>query len=308
MEIRRKVLYMIRGCGIQWTMDRILYFRMTGKKEYTKNYRVQVFRKNVWNKDIFYLQVCGYPPGGSVLQIKDELQKAVDRMLSYEKRGESDMPAYLMYEENFEEWLEGMQYEKEWRRLWRLPMYEDYPAVDNVRRMLESIPKGHFPQEAWILGCGIQMQEWLPQLAGKLRSLTFYVEFVTGGLEKLREQLTEEWGLVSAVQLVTPGELRKQRLQSTQPVLVMDYSGSQVISVTGLKRGSIWLDMGSVETKRHAMEDRNIGVMYISLKNLWKREMLQTLDTISNFEYNTGVKIDSLGGGCQFGGAVDGIL
>ena len=32
------------------------------------------------------------------------------------------------------------------------------------------------------------------------------------------------------------------------------------------------------------------------MKKLWKEEMLQTLDTIGNIEYNTEVKLDGLGG------------
>lgn len=255
-----------------------------------------MFRKEVYGADIFYLQVCGYPSMDSVLQVKDEMQKAVDRLLSYTKKQESFAHTCLVYEDSFVKWLESVRYEKEWRRLWRLPMYADYHTGDNLQRMLDTISKEDFPREAWILGYGPDMKEWLPRIAEKVRSLTIYVEFMTKGLENLLEELEEDFGLVAQVQLVPPGELRKQRLRSMQPVLIVDYSGSEVISVVGVSKGSVWLDMDSIEAKRHSMEDRRTGISYISLKNLWKREMSQTLDTVGNFEYNTEVKIDRLGG------------
>lgn len=277
-------------------MDRILYFRMTGKKEYTGKYRIQVFRKTVLGKDILYLQVCGYPSVDSVLQVKDEMQKAVDRMLSYTRRQESFPVTYLVYEESFTKWLESVHYEREWRRLWHTPMYTDFYASENVHRMLDTVWEKGVPQEAWVIGYGLQMQEWLPRIAGKVRSLKFYVEFMTKGFEALLEELEENFGLVAQVQLVLPGELHRQRLRCAQPVLVLDFSGKEIISTIGVCRGSMWLDMDSVEAKRHAIEDRRLGITYISLKNLWKREMSQTLDTVGNFEYNTEVKIDRLGG------------
>ncbi len=277
-------------------MDRILYFRMTGKREYTRRYRIQVFRKDVQGVEVFYLQVCGYPSMDSVLLVKDEMQKALDRMFSQSRKPESFPTTYLVYEESFVKWLESVCYEKEWRRLWRTPMYADFHAKENVCRMLDAIPGERFPQEAWVLGYGSNMQEWLPRIAEKVRSLKFYVEFMTKGFESLLEELEENFGLVAQVQLVMPGELRKQRLRSTQPILVIDFSGNEVISVVGMSKGSVWLDMDSIEAKRHGIEDRRTGITYVSLKNLWKREMSQTLDTVGNFEYNTEVKIDRLGG------------
>lgn len=292
---------MKRGSDIQWTMDRILYFRTVGKKEYTDHYRVQVFRKEVCDRDIFYLQVSGRPSVDCVLQVKDEMQKALNRLLTLGRQQEEYPPTYLVYEDSFEKWLESVRYEKEWRRLWSTPMYTEYHDKENLRQMLEAVfgkngQSVDWPKEALVLGYGPDMQEWLPWIAGHLRSLTFFVEFVTKGFEELLADTEEEFGLVPQVKLTAPGELRKQRLRSAEPILVIDYSGNVAISVTGISRGSIWLDMDSVETKRHSMEDRRTGITYVSLKNLWKREMSQTLDTIGNFEYNTEVKIDRLGG------------
>lgn len=292
---------MKRDCDIQWTMDRILYFRITGKKEYSNQYRVQVFRKSVFGREVYYLQICGYPSAGSVLQVKDEMQKALDRMLTLNRQQKTHVLTYLVYEDSFQKWLEGVCYEREWRRLWRTPMYEEYHDKENLRQMLEMVTSHNmagnsFPKEAWVFGYGPDMQEWLPWIAGRLRTLTFYMEFVTKGFEGMLADAEEEFGLVPQIRLTAPGELRKRRLRSTAPVLIIDYSGNEAISVAGISRGSIWLDMDSVESKRHGIEDRRTGITYISLKNIWKREMIQTLDTIGKFEYNTGVKLDRLGG------------
>lgn len=286
----------MRCSDIQWTMERILYFRIVGKREYTTKYRVQVFRKEVLGQDIIYLQVCGYPSIDSVYLLKEEMQKAVARILAHGRKEEEIPQSSLVYEESFVRWLEAVQYERIWRKMWHAPMYADFRTKENLSRMLDTIPKESFPQKAWILGYGQEMQEWLPWIAGRLRSLTIYVEFVTKGLEALLEAVEEDFGLVTELQLVVPGELRRQRLRSEEPVLIIDYSGSEVLSVVAVSRGSVWLDMDSIEAKRHSMEDRRTGIVYISLKNLWKREMSQTLDTVGNFEYNTEVKIDRLGG------------
>ncbi len=292
---------MKRDSDIQWTMDRILYFRAVGKREYANRYRVQVFRKEVYGRDVFYLQVSGHPSVEDVLLVKDEMQKALHRLLSLGRCREEYPPTYLVYEDGFEKWLESVHYEKEWRRLWSTPMYAEYHNKVNLRQMLD-VTFGKtgrsvaWPKVAFVLGYGPDMQEWLSWIARHLRSLTFFVEFVTKGFEELLADIEEEFGLVAQVKLTAPGELRKQRLRSAEPVLVIDYSGNTVISVAGICRGSIWLDMDSIEAKRHSIEDRRTGITYLSLKNIWRREMSQPLDTIGNFEYNTGVKLDRLGG------------
>lgn len=276
-------------------MDRILYFKMRGKKEYGAPHRLQVFRRMVGGKDIFYLQVCGYPATEQLELLQGEMQKAVDRISNHGKRIEEEIRTSLVYEYDFEKWLETLDCGSRWRRMWHLPMYDAYYEKDNVLQMLGNISKEDFPTEVWVIGYGSAMQEWISQIAGRIRTLIFYVEFLTRSLERLTEELEEEYGLVSQVHLVSPGKLRKIRFRSTAPVLIADYSGTEAVSALGLCKGSIWLDMDSAESKRHNMEDRRTGVRYISLKKIWKQEMLQTLDTIGNFEYNTEVKLDRLG-------------
>lgn len=276
-------------------MDRILYFRMCAKKEYGASYRLQVFRKEVFGKDVFYLQVCGKPAEDQVELLQGEMQKAVDRISSYGKRIEEEIRTSLVYDYSFEKWLDMLDCKQEWRRMWHLPLYDAYYEKGNVLQMLKTVPKAEMPKEVWVVGYGSAMQEWISQIAGQIKILRFYVEFMTRSLERMTEELEEEFGLVPQVHLVPPGGLRKIRFRSSAPVLVADYSGREPVSALALNKGSIWLDMDSAEGKRHSMEDRRTGVKYISLKKIWKQEMLQPLDTISNFEYNTEVKLDRLG-------------
>lgn len=276
-------------------MDRILYFRIAGKKAYTSDYRIQVLRNQAYGKDLLYLQICGYPHKSQVLQVQGELQKAVERILTYDRRNEEEVQTWLVYDYSFEKWLEYAEYTNLWRRLWHLPMYDAFYERKNAEYMIGKVKREAFPEEVWILGYGAEIKELVLQIAGKIRNLTFWVEFVTRSLERLTEELEEELGLVCQIRLVAPGAMKKERFFSDKPVLVLDYSGKEKLSVTGLGKGSFWLDMNSAESKRHGMEDRKTGINYISMKKLWQEDMLQTLDTISNIEYNTGVKLDGLG-------------
>ena len=87
-------------------MDRILYFRTAGKREFTSNYRVQVFRNKVYGKDIIYLQVCGYPYQEQVEFVQGEMQKALERILACGRKDEEPARIGLVYDFSFEKWLE----------------------------------------------------------------------------------------------------------------------------------------------------------------------------------------------------------
>lgn len=227
--------------------------------------------------------------------VQGEMQKAVERILAYGKKEEEPLPTYMVYEYGFEKWLESVEYASLWRRLWHLPVYDAFHEKENAEYMLDKVPADRFPKELWILGYGPDMKDVILGLSAKIRTLTIWVEFVTRSLEALTQDLEEELGLVSQIKLIPPEGMKRERFSYHHPVLVLDYSGKENISALGLDNGSIWLDMDSVESKRHGMEDRKIGIQYISMKKIWKEEMLQTLDTISNIEYNTGVKLDGLG-------------
>lgn len=272
-------------------MDRILYFRMVKGRNDIPSYRVNIFRGKQNGFVIYYLQLTGGATEAELENICGEMKKGLQRLLLRYQKEEAELSSYLVYEESFEKWLKGMGKEQEWQQLWDRPLYSNFHQTANLKELLQYIPRKLWPKKALILGSGMGMQEWLPYIAGHVQDMELYLEFVTKGVEALQEELCEEYGMVMQVKLVVPGEFYKERLRSAEPVLVIDFSGPRPISVLGLAKGSIWVDMDSAEAKRHLIEDRRTELTYISLKTIWKREMMETLDTISNFAYNTEVKI-----------------
>ena len=254
-------------------------------------YCIQILRAKAGNFVIYYLQLVGSADSADLAEIQGDMSKALSQFQSRYRKEEEQIHSYLVYEEGFEKWLKDREQEQTWQQLWGLPVYSDYHRNDNLKWLLQSISTKDWPKKALIFGSGMGMKEWLPLIAGKVQTMELYLEFVTKGLEELREELCEEYGMVTDLKLVAPGEFHKERIRSREPVLVVDFSGSRPISVLGLARGSIWIDMDAVEAKRHLIEDRPTGMIYLSVKNLWRREMLETLDTISKFAYNTEVKI-----------------
>ena len=149
-------------------MDRILYFRITGKKEKSGNYRVQIFRNRSHGKDIIYLQLCGYPGKEQVPLVQGEMQKALERILTYGKKEEKPLPTYMVYEYGFEKWLENVEYATLWRRLWHLPVYDAFHEKENAEYMLAQVPADCFPSEMWILGYGPDMKDIISELSAKI--------------------------------------------------------------------------------------------------------------------------------------------
>ncbi len=268
-------------------MERILFFRKAKGRNDIPTYRVQILRTKTEGFIIYYIQLAGQVQETDFWQVQGEMYKVFCRLQDRYYREEKNIPTYLAWEEDFGGWLRNAGQEQDWAKLWKIPVYSDYYKPDNVKWLLDTIPRREWPRKAIVLGSGMGMKEWLPYVVPYVQSVELYVEFLTKGLEQLREELCEEYGMVTDLMLVAPGEFAKERLCSREPVLVIDFAGAGKRTVLGLAKGSIWVDMDSCEEKRHLMEDRPSGVSYLSLKTIWKREMQETLDTISNFAYNT---------------------
>ena len=264
-----------------------MYFRKAKGRNDIPSYRINIFRTVQEPFRVYYLQLSGRADENMQEAIFGEMQKALARLQLRYRKEEEDAHTYLVYEEEFEKWLRTWDKKAEWQSWWQLPMYSDFHCAENLKILLQYVKKTDWPGKAIILGSGMGMQEWIPLIAGKVQHLELYLEFMTKGIEALQEELCEEYGMLTQVKLVAPDEFDKEKLKSSEPVLVIDFSGSKPISVLGLAKGSIWIDMNSVESKRHFIEDRRTGITYLSLKSIWKREMLETLDTISKFAYNT---------------------
>jgi len=258
------------------------------------HHKVQIFRQVSDPFVLYYLQLCGCYEQMEPETVCKEMYKAFQHFQDRYLRKEEDMRSYLLYEEGFEKWLRQRDASEVWSKEWKYPMYQDFATPANLQWILQRISKNQYPYRAYVLGTGMGMEEWLPYVAERVHHIRFYLEFATKGMEELQEMLLEEYGMLTEVILIGAGEFKKLRLRSEEPVLVIDFSGQESVAVSGLKKGSIWVDMDAVETKRHAMEDRYTGVHYYSFKTVCKREMLQTLDISSKFAYNTEVKIGRL--------------
>lgn len=272
-------------------MDRILFFSVAKGRKEIPEHRVQIFRSQMEPFVVYYFQLCGYPKAQEFHLVSGEMQKAYQHMQERFAKKEEAHHTYLTFDEGFEKWLAIGENIEEWLNTWGFPLYYDFATGDNLRWMLEQVRPKMWPDKAYILGSGIGIRDWISLIADKVNAIEFYLEFATKGVEELQEMLLEEYGMLTRLQLTTGSEYTKLRLRSDEPVLVIDFTGKEPISVLGMKKGSIWLDMDASEAKRHAMEDRRTGVQYYSLKTIWQREMLQTLDIISKFAYNTEVKI-----------------
>lgn len=275
-------------------MDRILFFTIAKSNKEISQHKVQIFRSQMELFVVYYFQLCGYPSCEEYPLVWGEMHKSYLRLQERFLKKEEQLHTYLAYDESFENWLIDVNGYAEWKNSWAYPLYPDYTNPANLKWILDRIPGDKRPLKVYVLGSGMGIQDWLPYVAGKVNKIEFYLEIATRGMEELQEILLEEYGMLTEVHLITGMEFSNLRLQSEEPVLVIDFSGRIPISVLGLKKGSIWVDMDSVEVKRHTMEDRKTGVQYYSLKTIWKREMLQTLDIISKFAYNTDVKIGKL--------------
>lgn len=275
-------------------MDRIIFFRMAKNRIYVSNHKVQIFRQVSDPFVLYYIQLCGNAEQMEPMQLCKEMYKAFGQLQDRYRKKEEGMDTYLLYEPGFEEWLEQRGTIRGWTKEWNYPVYQDFATPENLQWILQKIPKDLYPEKAYVLGTGMGMERWLPYVAGKVHHIRFYLEFATKGVEDLQEMLLEEYGMLTEVLLTGAGEFRKLRLRSEVPVLVIDFSGQEFIAVSGLKRGSIWVDMNASEAQRHATEDRFTGVHYYSLRTVCKREMQQTLDIGTKFAYNTDVKIGTL--------------
>ena len=64
--------------------------------------------------------------------------------------------------------------------------------------------------------------------------------------------------------------MKRFRIGEGPPVNVLDFTGEAYMAVSGAPRGSVWLDMCSLEEKRRRIEARGGGITYTSLKEMWK--------------------------------------
>jgi len=240
-----------------------------------------VFYKVIGGYEIFYLQIDKKIGQEELLAAGALMKKGIGRLETLHQQQEC-RTACLVYEASFESWLRNKQQERCWQNFWNLPVYGEYREPHNLMLLLQQVPKYLWPRQLIILGEAPGMEVWLVQLARYMRGITVYAGSKPKAFEQLREKLQQEYGLLL-------GWEERLHPQSREPAMVIDYCGREKVFAWGIPAGSIWIDMNSMEIRRHALEDRDTGIQYYSLKCFWKEEMQQTLDTANKILYNTGV-------------------
>ena len=124
------------------------------------------------------------------------------------------------------------------------------------------------------------MEDWLKAMAKYMKKITWYSLSMARGFTEIQENLLEEYGLMLDWK-------RSLQPKSPEPAMVLDYCGKENVFVWDIPSGSIWVDMTSLENRRHAVEDRETGIQYTSLNRFWREEMIKTLDTVNQILYNT---------------------
>lgn len=143
-----------------------------------------------------------------------------------------------------------------------------------------------------ILGRANCLPQILVKYVGRMKSLKWVLlsrQFKDAEKELL-EELFEQFGLAVKTELLEGEDgYRKIRHESRFPSVVLDFSEEDKVSVAGLEKGSIWVDMSASDRKRERIEARNTGILYFSLKKEWQEpeKARYQLDTTVKNGYNT---------------------
>lgn len=191
--------------------------------------------------------------------------------------GDHPYETYCVYERSLWEKIDTVF----WREYWQIPHFREYHGSVWVEELVQ-----HALCDSWlIIGYAPCIGTILRERATKLREVRWILkpQQYTEAVQEFLDELYEEFGMVIGVQILEPEtEWYRVRLQTVSPVNVLDFSGEEKLSVCDVAKGSIWLDMDSLEGKQRRMEVRSPQITYISSKKLWAN-----LDTIGKNRYNT---------------------
>ncbi|MBO5283084.1 MAG: hypothetical protein J6B43_08180 [Lachnospiraceae bacterium] len=192
-------------------------------------------------------------------------------------------PDYQVWDRSFQRYLQRHQLTGEWLRVWRVPVWDGWGVSEQLAMLMKWAEGWQKLSQILVLGYDPGLLAWLPELARRSRGIHFYLDYAPRDMEEIQDWIYEEYGLMTKWQMLEGGTeteavRRKeaypglsQYLRSYPgPCLVIDLTGTADISVTGLKPGSMWWDLGAMEEKRHLLEDRPLGTQYFSLQTLWR--------------------------------------
>lgn len=173
----------------------------------------------------------------------------------------------MVYDESVDKWLKSRDLCGWWEKNWPVPAFEDYHDAVFACRLMERVHLSHF----LVLGYAPCVPQLLSGQARRMKSLRFLLKKEPEGLDEFIEDFYEEHGLAASVRVVEGGSFKGERIVCAQPTAILDFSGESHLFTADIARGSVWLDMDSMEEKRRRIEDRNTGIYYFSMKKEWKR-------------------------------------
>lgn len=258
-------------------MEHVIYLAVKkagrGKREPVAIERLQLEQTTVSRVTLLepYLEAWRHPSHVCGV-IWDKIRESCGENAGLRER-HRQFPDYQVWDRSFQGYLQRRELTGEWLRVWRVPMFEQYGGPEQMQMFLNHVEGWRELSQVLVLGCAPDMEEWLPRLARRVRGIDFYMDYEPRDMEEMQERMEEEYGLVTQWRIL-PGESYQglsQYLHSySTPCLVLDLTDRADVPVTGLKPGSMWWDLGAKEEKRHLLEDRPLGVRYVSLRTLWR--------------------------------------
>ena len=198
-------------------------------------------------------------------------------------------PDYQVWDRSFYGYLQRRQLTGEWLRVWHIPVFDQY-GDGQLHTLMRNVEGWQKLSQIVILGYNSGIMDCMPQLVRRARGVHFYLDYEPRDMAEIQEQIDEEYGLVTQWRILDGGDkdagqgddepaerkappypgLSQYLRHYEVPCLVIDFTDTAGIPMTGLRPGSMWWDMGAMESKRHMLEDRPLGVQYVSMKTLWR--------------------------------------
>lgn len=157
-----------------------------------------------------------------------------------------------------------------WQQYWRIPEFDAYLQPRWVEPLLENAVLHHFV----VLGYAECTPGVILRCARRMKSLRWILQErdCTEGIQDFVDDFYGDYGLAVTLQPLEGGRaFARMLLVSKDPVCVLDFTGEPHISPGGIAKGSIWIDFRSVEEKARRVLERQEGISYFSLKEIWKR-------------------------------------
>lgn len=194
---------------------------------------------------------------------------------------------YSICDDSVEKWLRKENLTEWWSRNWPVCEFTGYREWYLADELLREARKASLPAHFLVLGYEDCVPGLINTCVRQMKSLRFVLTGPCEPLQDYLEELCEEYGLAANVQLLQQEDRQKgpfyhYPVVCTCPSVILDFTGEDMLYTADTAKGSIWLDMDSMEKKRRRIEDRDTGIRYFSMKKKWKK-----VDTTSKNGYNT---------------------